>query len=153
MGERTKRRLGFLVWPALALGVGRLALLLAGPGLWRVYPLLRRPAGAPGPGALAGGWLALCLLAGLALALAGGRARALWAAQMGAGAGWWWLCFGLGERGAALCWLAALLALAPALIVRFARAGPAAALLQLPWLACLPPAAWFNTALWLLNRG
>lgn len=137
---------------AMGLGTAWLGAVLARDGLFRLYPLLRRPPGAPDPGALAAFWLAFCLSAGLGLALAG-RGAALTAAELAAGLGWWGLFFGLGERGAALVWLAALLLLAPAAALRFARASLPAALLQLPWLACLFPAACLHVALWLLNRG
>ena len=152
------KKWGFLLWPALALGVGGLAGWLSRDGIQAVYPRLEGVALAPPAFLFPVVWTVLYLLMGLGLALTlwrggpgSGRAGALWALQLALNFFWTWLFFVRFQYFSALVCLGALWLAILAMTLAFARFSKPAAALQLPYLVWVAFAGYLNWVIWRIN--
>ncbi len=153
------KKLGFVLFPALSLGVGALAGYLTSTGLETVYPALEKSALTPPGWVFPIVWTVLYLLMGLGTALVvrkggpgTGRSVFFWAAQLGLNFAWSLLFFNSANYLGALVCLAALWLMILAMTISFAAKSRLAAWLQVPYLAWVGFAGYLNAAVWLLNR-
>lgn len=152
------KKLGFLLFPLLALGVGTLSGYFARTGLETVYPLLEKSPLTPPGAVFPVVWTVLYLLMGLGLALVmrrggtgSGAALALWCIQLALNGAWSLLFFSAGAYlGALIClcllWVAIFL-----MMLVFASVSPAAAWLQVPYFLWVSYAGYLNLVIWRLN--
>ena len=153
------KKFGFILFPALALGVGGLSAYLTREGMKQVYPTLDKPPLTPPGIVFPIVWAVLYLLMGIGLALVirkGGRgtrgAALAWAIQLILNFGWSLLFFGRGEYLAALICLALLWLFIVVMILAFRSVSRLAAWLQVPYLLWVSFACYLNYAIWTLNR-
>lgn len=153
-----RKRIGFILYPAVALGVGALAGWLSRQGIETVYPQLEKSALTPPDYLFPVVWTVLYILMGLGLALAlyrGGpaktRAAALWWLQLALNFFWTWLFFVRFQYFSALVCLAALWLAILAMTLSFARLSRAVAALQLPYLVWVAFAGYLNWVVCRLN--
>ena len=133
------KKIGFILFPMLALGVGMLSGYLAAPGLAAVYPFLEKSSLTPPGYVFPVVWTVLYLLMGLGLALVvkqGGRGL---------------LFFGSGAYFQALVCLALLWMAILLMLLAFHTVSPLAAWLQVPYFLWVSFAGYLNLAVWLLN--
>lgn len=152
------KKLGFVLFPLLALGLGALSGYLSQPGLTAVYPYLEKSALTPPGYVFPVVWTVLYLLMGLSLALVvkrGGKgvgaAVLFWVLQLALNFSWSLLFFGSGAYFEALIclsllWLALLL-----MILAFHSVRPLAAWLQVPYFLWVSFAGYLNLVVWQLN--
>ncbi len=148
-----------LICLAIPLAVGGLAALLTGNSM-DSYEGLQKPPLSPPPAVFPIVWVALYLLMGISSYLVWSadapqpeRMRALrpYALQLIFNFVWPLLFFRLGAYLPAFAWLLALTALVAAMVLAFRKLRPAAAWLQLPYLAWSAFAGYLNFGVWLLN--
>lgn len=153
-----RKKIGFILYPAVALGVGALAGWLSRQGIETVYPQLEKSALTPPDYIFPVVWTVLYILMGLGLALAlyqGGptktRAAALWWLQLALNFFWTWLFFVQFQYFSALICLVVLWLAILAMTLSFARLSRAAAVLQLPYLVWVAFAGYLNWVVYRLN--
>ncbi|MEE0697741.1 MAG: TspO/MBR family protein [Oscillospiraceae bacterium] len=149
----------YIVYPAIAVGVGALAGLITRQSVKEVFPLLEKPPLSPPAVVFPIVWTALYILMGVGLAAvknAGGpesaRAERLWWAQLAVNFSWTLVFFLAGAYLAALFVLILLFGLVVAMTAAFGKLSPPAARLQAPYLLWLAFAGYLNAGIWLLNR-
>ena len=147
-----------LVNLVIPMGVGLISSIFTVGGR-DVYATLQRPALAPPGWIFPVVWTILYLLMGISayrvwVSSSPERAKALWAygVQLFLNAVWPVFFFHFEAYLAAFFWLLALLIAVVVMIKRFARVGPLAARLQIPYLLWLVFAGYLNLGVWLLNR-
>ena len=152
------KRLGFVLFPAISLGVGALAGYLTRDSLAIVYPLLEKSALTPPGWVFPIAWTILYLLMGIGMALVnekGGperpRALGLWGLQLALNFGWSLLFFNGGGYFSALLCLVLLEVMILAMAGSFATVSRLAARLQIPYLLWVAFAGYLNAAVWVLN--
>ena len=153
------KRSYYIVYPAIAVGVGALAGLITRQSVKEVFPLLEKPPLSPPAVVFPIVWTALYILMGVGLAAvknAGGpesaRAERLWGAQLAVNFSWTLVFFLAGAYLAALFVLILLFGLVVAMTAAFGKLSPPAARLQAPYLHWLAFAGYLNAGIWLLNR-
>ena len=153
------KRSNYIVYPAIAVGVGALAGLITRQSVKEVFPLLEKPPLSPPAVVFPIVWTALYILMGVGLAAvknAGGpesaRAERLWWAQLAVNFSWTLVFFLAGAYLAALFVLILLFGLVVAMTAAFGKLSPPAARLQAPCLLWLAFAGYLNAGIWLLNR-
>ena len=153
------KRSYYIVYPAIAVGVGALAGLITRQSVKEVFPLLEKPPLSPPAVVFPIVWTALYILMGVGLAAvknAGGpeaaRAERLWWAQLAVNFSWTLVFFLAGAYLAALFVLILLFGLVVAMTAAFGKLSPPAARLQAPYLLWLAFAGYLNAGIWLLNR-
>lgn len=153
------KRSNYIVYPAIAVGVGALAGLITRQSVKEVFPLLEKPPLSPPAVVFPIVWTALYILMGVGLAAvknAGGpesaRAERLWWAQLAVNFSWTLVFFLAGAYLAALFVLILLFGLVVAMTAAFGKLSPPAARLQAPYLLWLAFAGYLNAGIWLLNR-
>ena len=153
------KRSYYIVYPAIAVGVGALAGLITRQSVKEVFPLLEKPPLSPPAVVFPIVWTALYILMGVGLAAvknAGGpesaRAERLWWAQLAVNFSWTLVFFLAGAYLAALFVLILLFGLVVAMTAAFCKLSPPAARLQAPYLLWLAFAGYLNAGIWLLNR-
>ena len=153
------KRSDYIVYPAIAVGVGALAGLITRQSVKEVFPLLEKPPLSPPAVVFPIVWTALYILMGVGLAAvknAGGpesaRAERLWWAQLAVNFSWTLVFFLAGAYLAALFVLILLFGLVVAMTAAFGKLSPPAARLQAPYLLWLAFAGYLNAGIWLLNR-
>lgn len=152
------KKLGFLLFPLLALAVGGLAGSLSHVGIETVYPmLLKSPLTPPGT-VFPIVWNVLYVLMGLGLALVvrkGGagtsRAVAAWSLQLALNFCWSLLFFGAGQYLAALLCLALMWFMIVVMMLAFHSVSRAAAWMQMPYLLWASFAGYLNYMVWVMN--
>lgn len=152
------KKFGFLLFPALSLGVGCLAAALTRTGLTAVYPTLEKSMLTPPGWVFPLVWTVLYLLMGLGMALVAAKggpdlpqALRLWAIQLALNFGWSLLFFGSGAYLSALLCLVVLWLMILAMAGAFGAISPLAARLQIPYLLWVAFAGYLNAAVWVLN--
>ena len=157
-GPRLKKSY-YIVYPAVAVGVGALSGLITRQSVKEVFPLLEKPPLSPPAAVFPIVWTALYILMGVGLAAVknkGGpgvkRAERLWWVQLAVNFAWTLVFFLAGAYFAALLVLLLLFGLAAAMTAAFDRVDRPAARLQAPYLIWLAFAAYLNAGIWLLNR-
>lgn len=153
------KRSYYIVYPAIAFGVGALAGLITRQSVKEVFPLLEKPPLSPPAVVFPIVWTALYILMGVGLAAvknAGGpesaRAERLWWAQLAVNFSWTLVFFLAGAYLAALFVLILLFGLVVAMTAAFGKLSTPAARLQAPYLLWLAFAGYLNAGIWLLNR-
>ena len=153
------KRSYYIVYPAIAVGVGALAGLITRQSVKEVFPLLEKPPLSPPAVVFPIVWTALYILMGVGLAAvknAGGpesaRTERLWWAQLAVNFSWTLVFFLAGAYLAALFVLILLFGLVVAMTAAFGKLSPPAARLQAPYLLWLAFAGYLNAGIWLLNR-
>ena len=153
------KRSYYIVYPAIAVGIGALAGLITRQSVKEVFPLLEKPPLSPPAVVFPVVWTALYILMGVGLAAvknAGGpesaRAERLWWAQLAVNFSWTLVFFLAGAYLAALFVLILLFGLVVAMTAAFGKLSPPAARLQPPYLLWLAFAGYLNAGIWLLNR-
>ena len=152
--------LSLVTWIAIAAAAGVVG-GIASIDAASFYQKLQRPSWAPPPGVFAPVWSVLYLLMGIAAWLVWRQRKtrsvatplSLFVAQLVLNALWSWLFFAWHRGGWSFADIVALLVLAVATTVAFARVRPAAAVLMLPYLAWIAFAAALNFAVWRANPG
>jgi benzodiazapine receptor len=150
----------FLASVALPEAVGGLSGLATSSGVRDWYPALRKPSFNPPAWVFGPVWTALYFLMGCGLFLLlrapGGpaRSRALlaFAVQLALNGAWSFLFFAFRRTGWALVGIGLLWVSILWMILALRKARPAAAYLQIPYLAWVSYASVLNAALWRLNR-
>ena len=152
------KKLGFLLFPLLALGVGALSGYLSAPGLAAVYPYLEKSSLTPPGAVFPVVWTVLYLLMGLGLALVvkqGGKgvgaAVLFWVLQLALNFSWSLLFFGAGAYFEALVCLGLLWLFLLLMILAFHTVRPLAAWLQVPYFLWVSFAGYLNLVVWQLN--
>lgn len=152
------KKLGFLLFPMLALATGALSGYLAAPGLETVYPFLEKSPLTPPGTVFPVVWTILYLLMGLSLALVikrggrgTGRAVSVWVLQLALNFSWSLLFFGSGAYLEALICLGVLWVLILLMILFFHSVSPLAAWLQVPYFLWVSFAGYLNLVVWQLN--
>lgn len=152
------KKIGFILFPMLALGMGMLSGYLAAPGLAAVYPFLEKSSLTPPGYVFPVVWTVLYLLMGLGLALVvkqggrgTGRAAFIWTLQLALNFSWSLLFFGSGAYFQALVCLALLWMAILLMLLAFHTVSPLAAWLQVPYFLWVSFAGYLNLAVWLLN--
>lgn len=152
------KKFGFILFPAISLGVGALAGFLTKDSLANVYPLLEKSSLTPPGWAFPIAWTVLYLLMGIGMALVearGGpersRALTLFGIQLALNFGWSLLFFNSGAYLSALLCLIVLWVMILAMAGSFASVSRLAAGLQIPYLLWVPFAGCLNAAVWVLN--
>ena len=152
------KKLGFLLFPLLALAVGGLAGSLSRVGIETVYPmLLKSPLTPPGT-VFPIVWVVLYVLMGLGMALVvrkGGpgttRAAIAWSLQLALNFCWSLLFFGAGQFLAALLCLALMWFMIVVMMLAFHSVSRAAAWMQMPYLLWVSFAGYLNYMVWVMN--
>ncbi len=152
------KKLGFLLFPLLALAVGGLAGSLSHVGIETVYPmLLKSPLTPPGT-VFPIVWAVLYVLMGLGMALVvrkGGpgttRAAIAWSLQLALNFCWSLLFFGAGQYLAALLCLALMWFMIVVMMLAFHSVSRAAAWMQMPYLLWASFAGYLNYMVWVMN--
>lgn len=152
------KKFGFILFPAISLGVGALAGFLTKDSLANVYPLLEKPSLTPPGWVFPIVWMVLYLLMGIGMALVearGGpersRALSLFGIQLALNFGWSLLFFNSGAYLSALLCLIVLWVMILAMAGSFASVSRPAAWLQIPYLLWVAFAGYLNAAVWVLN--
>lgn len=152
------KKFGFILLPAISLGVGALAGFLTKDSLANVYPLLEKSSLTPPGWAFPIAWTVLYLLMGIGMALVearGGpersRALTLFGIQLALNFGWSLLFFNSGAYLSALLCLIVLWVMILAMAGSFASVSRLAAWLQIPYLLWVAFAGYMNAAVWVLN--
>ena len=152
------KKLGFVLFPLLALGVGAQSGYLSQPGLTAVYPDLEKSALPPPGYVFPVVWTVLYLLIGLSLALVvqrGGKgvgaAALFWVLQLALNFSWSLLFFGTGAYFEALICLSLLWLVLLLMILAFHSVRPLAAWLQVPYFLWVSFAGYLNLVVWQLN--
>lgn len=152
------KKFGFILFPAISLGVGALAGFLTKDSLANVYPLLEKSSLTPPGWVLPIAWTVLYLLMGIGMALVearGGpersRALTLFGIQLALNFGWSLLFFNSGAYLSALLCLIVLWVMILAMAGSFASVSRLAAWLQIPYLLWVAFAGCLNAAVWVLN--
>jgi tryptophan-rich sensory protein len=149
----------YIVYPAIAVGVGALSGFLTRRAMKELFPLLDKPPLTPPPLVFPIVWTALYILMGVGMAmvkntdsLASARSERLWWAQLAVNFIWTLVFFPAQAFLAALALLVLLFGLVAAMSAAFAKLNKPAAWLQLPYLLWLLVAGYLNAGIWLLNR-
>lgn len=152
------KKFGFILFPAISLGVGALAGFLTKDSLANVYPLLEKSSLTPPGWVFPIVWMVLYLLMGIGMALVearGGpersRALSLFGIQLALNFGWSLLFFNSGAYLSALLCLIVLWVMILAMAGSFASVSRPAAWLQIPYLLWVAFAGCLNAAVWVLN--
>ena len=152
------KKFGFILFPAISLGVGALAGFLTKDSLANVYPLLEKSSLTPPGWVFPIAWTVLYLLMGIGMALVearGGpersRALTLFGIQLALNFGWSLLFFNSGAYLSALLCLIVLWVMILAMAGSFASVSRLAAWLQIPYLLGAAFAGYLNAAVWVLN--
>lgn len=152
------KKFGFILFPAISLGVGALAGFLTKDSLANVYPLLEKSSLTPPGWVFPIAWTVLYLLMGIGMALVearGGpehsRALTLFGIQLALNFGWSLLFFNSGAYLSALLCLIVLWVMILAMAGSFASVSRLAAWLQIPYLLWVAFAGCLNAAVWVLN--
>lgn len=152
------KKLGFVLFPLLALGVGALSGYLSQPGLTAVYPYLEKSSLTPPGYVFPVVWTVLYLLMGFGLALVvkrGGReagtAALFWVLQLALNFSWSLLFFGSGTYFEALLCLGLLWFVLLLMILAFHTVRPLAAWMQIPYFLWVSFAGYLNLVVWQLN--
>lgn len=152
------KKFGFILFPAISLGVGALAGFLTKDSLANVYPLLEKSSLTPPGWVFPIVWTVLYLLMGIGMALVearGGpersRALSLFGIQLALNFGWSLLFFNSGAYLSALVCLIVLWVMILAMAGSFASVSRPAAWLQIPYLLWVAFAGYLNAAVWVLN--
>lgn len=152
------KKFGFILFPAISLGVGALAGFLTKDSLANVYPLLEKSSLTPPGWVFPIVWTVLYLLMGIGMALVearGGpersRALSLFGIQLALNFGWSLLFFNSGAYLSALLCLIVLWVMILAMAGSFASVSRPAAWLQIPYLLWVAFAGYLNAAVWVLN--
>lgn len=152
------KKFGFILFPAISLGVGALAGFLTKDSLANVYPLLEKSSLTPPGWVFPIVWTILYLLMGIGMALVearGGpersRALSLFGIQLALNFGWSLLFFNSGAYLSALLCLIVLWVMILAMAGSFASVSRPAAWLQIPYLLWVAFAGYLNAAVWVLN--
>lgn len=152
------KKFGFILFPAISLGVGALAGFLTKDSLANVYPLLEKSSLTPPGWVFPIVWTVLYLLMGIGMALVearGGpersRALSLFGIQLALNFGWSLLFFNSGAYLSALLCLIVLWVMILAMAGSFATVSRPAAWLQIPYLLWVAFAGYLNAAVWVLN--
>ena len=152
------KKLGFILFPILALATGALFGYLAAPGLESVYPFLEKSPLTPPGAVFPVVWTILYLLMGLSLALVVkrggrgvGRAVFVWVLQLALNFSWSLLFFGSGAYLEALICLGILWVFILLMILSFHSVSPFAAWLQVPYFLWVSFAGYLNLVVWQLN--
>lgn len=152
------KKFGFILFPAISLGVGALAGFLTKDSLANVYPLLEKSSLTPPGWVFPIVWMVLYLLMGIGMALVearGGpersRALSLFGIQLALNFGWSLLFFNSGAYLSALLCLIVLWVMILAMAGSFASVSRPAAWLQIPYLLWVAFAGYLNAAVWVLN--
>lgn len=152
------KKFGFILFPAISLGVGALAGFLTKDSLANVYPLLEKSSLTPPGWVFPIAWTVLYLLMGIGMALVearGGpersRALTLFGIQLALNFGWSLLFFNSGAYLSALLCLIVLWVMILAMAGSFASVSRPAAWLQIPYLLWVAFAGYLNAAVWVLN--
>lgn len=152
------KKFGFILFPAISLGVGALAGFLTKDSLANVYPLLEKSSLTPPGWAFPIAWTVLYLLMAIGMALVearGGpersRALTLFGIQLALNFGWSLLFFNSGAYLSALLCLIVLWVMILAMAGSFASVSRLAAWLQIPYLLWVAFAGCLNAAVWVLN--
>lgn len=152
------KKFGFILFPAISLGVGALAGFLTKDSLANVYPLLEKSSLTPPGWVFPIVWTVLYLLMGIGMALVearGGpersRALTLFGIQLALNFGWSLLFFNSGAYLSALLCLIVLWVMILAMAGSFASVSRLAAWLQIPYLLWVAFAGCLNAAVWVLN--
>lgn len=152
------KKFGFILFPAISLGVGALAGFLTKDSLANVYPLLEKSSLTPPGWVFPIAWTVLYLLMGIGMALVearGGpersRALTLFGIQLALNFGWSLLFFNSGAYLSALLCLIVLWVMILAMAGSFALVSRLAAWLQIPYLLWVAFAGCLNAAVWVLN--
>ena len=152
------KKFGFILFPAISLGVGALAGFLTKDSLANVYPLLEKSSLTPPGWVFPIVWMVLYLLMGIGMALVearGGpersRALSLFGIQLALNFGWSLLFFNSGAYLSALLCLIVLWVMILAMAGSFASVSRLAARLQIPYLLWVAFAGYLNAAVWVLN--
>lgn len=152
------KKLGFILFPMLTLGVGVLSGYLAAPGIEDVYPLLEKSVLTPPGNVFPAVWTVLYLLMGLGLALViqrggkgAGTAAFIWVVQLALNVLWSLLFFGTGAYFKALVCLGVLWFAILLMILAFHTVSRLAAWMQAPYFLWVSFAGYLNLAIWQLN--
>ena len=152
------KKFGFILFPAISLGVGALAGFLTKDSLANVYPLLEKSSLTPPGWVFPIAWTVLYLLMGIGMALVearGGpersRALTLFGIQLALNFVWSLLFFNSGAYLSALLCLIVLWVMILAMAGSFASVSRLAAWLQIPYLLWVAFAGCLNAAVWVLN--
>ena len=152
------KKFGFILFPAISLGVGALAGFLTKDSLANVYPLLEKSSLTPPGWVFPIAWTVLYLLMGIGMALVearGGpersRALTLFGIQLALNFSWSLLFFTSGAYLSALLCLIVLWVMILAMAGSFASVSRLAAWLQIPYLLWVAFAGYLNAAVWVLN--
>lgn len=149
----------FLASVALPEAVGGLAGLATSSGVREWFPALRKPSFNPPSWVFAPVWTALYFLMGCGLYLLlraprgpeRSRALAAFAVQLALNGAWSFLFFAFRRTGWALIEIGLLWVAILWMILAMRKARPAAAYLQIPYLAWVSFASVLNAAIWRLN--
>ena len=152
------KKFGFILFPAISLGVGALAGFLTKDSLANVCPLLEKSSLTPPGWVFPIAWTVLYLLMGIGMALVearGGPERSrvltLFGIQLALNFGWSLLFFNSGAYLSALLCLIVLWVMILAMAGSFASVSRLAAWLQIPYLLWVAFAGCLNAAVWVLN--
>ncbi|MGO5023849.1 TspO/MBR family protein [Lawsonibacter sp. LCP25S3_G6] len=152
------KKLGFILFPLLALGVGALSGYLAEPGLTSVYPFLEKSSLTPPGYVFPVVWTVLYVLMGLGIALVvkrGGKGVGtsvfFWIVQLALNFSWSLLFFTSGAYFEALVCLSLLWLVLLLMILSFHAVRPLAAWMQLPYFLWVSFAGYLNLVVWQLN--
>ena len=152
------KKLGFLLFPLLALGAGALSGYLSQPGLTTVYPYLEKSVLTPPGYVFPVVWTILYLLMGLSLALVvkrGGKgvgtAVFFWVLHLALNVSWSLLFFGAGAYFEALLCLSLLWLVLLLMILSFHTVRPLSAWMQVPYFLWVSFAGYLNLVVWQLN--
>ena len=152
------KKLGFLLFPALALGTGLWSARLVGSSFTALYLLLEKSPLFPPPSVFPVVWTVLYILMGIGLACVvqrGGKGTGmaifLWGSQLALNFSWSLLFFGYGAYWAALVCLGALWVLILLMILFFHSVSRFAAWLQIPYFLWVSFAGYLNLMICLLN--
>lgn len=152
------KKLGYLLFPLLTLGVGALAGYFAAPGIETIYPLLEKSSLTPPGYVFPIVWTVLYILMGLGLADVVRRkgegfetAVFLWSMQLVLNFSWSLLFFGFGAYSAALACLIVLWIFIFLMILAFHPISRLAARIQIPYLLWVGFAGYLNWVICQLN--
>ena len=152
------KKLGFILFPLLALGAGTLSAYLSQYGLTAVYPYLEKSSLTPPGYVFPVVWTVLYLLMGFSLALVvkrGGKGMGasilFWALQLALNFSWSLLFFGSGAYFEALLCLSLLWVVLLLMILVFHTVRPLAAWMQVPYFLWVSFAGYLNLVVWQLN--
>lgn len=152
------KKFGFILFPAISLGVGALAGFLTKDSLANVYPLLEKSSLTPPGWVFPIAWTVLYLLMGIGMALVEARsgpersrALTLFGIQLALNFSWSLLFFNSGAYLSALLCLIVLWVMILAMAGSFASVSRPAAWLQIPYLLWVAFAGCLNAAVWVLN--